>query len=545
MEYDKINGNVAFVDNTHEYFNIKNPSIKYTSVTTLIHKFTQPFDNEFWSAYKALERLIPSDNWKIEKKSLLATKKVSKELLSLYNISEDAFNKEQQDILDDWDKKNRESCERGTKIHLELENSFYGDKRENTLKKLGIGGKFDCKKDYTALDIEKGVYPEYLISIESKDGKLRIAGQIDLLIKNGNEITLADWKGLPLDTEIPTINGWSMLCDLKVGDIIFDKLGMLTKILHKSKIHYNPCYRIEFTNGNSIIADHEHKWEISFRSGEKVMTTEEIKIYLSENPEETPRIKVSKPLYLDAKDLPIDPYVFGSSLLMDSVEIPNVYQRASFKQRLSLIRSIVDKFGKFSLGKCIITVKNKYQDIIKLLSTFGVKSSIHRDNDLIKIIFNSNAFSLITDIDDYYSISKIIPVTTIPTQCLEVDSPTHTFLCTKSMIVTHNTNKEIKTKGTFNTATKSTYNMKYPLNNLPDINFYHYTLQLSTYAWILQQLNPNFIIKDLILYHFDHNGKETMYHCEYLKEDVMRMLAFYKKEVIKEEQRNKRKRIEY
>jgi hypothetical protein len=87
--------------------------------------------------------------------------------------------------------------------------------------------------------------------------------------------------------------------------------------------------------------------------------------------------------------------------------------------------------------------------------------------------------------------------------------------------------------------------MKYPLNTLDDVNFWHYTLQLSTYAWMLQKINPNFIIKDLILIHFDHNGNQTLYHCDYLKTEVERMLAFYKKELIKEKQRSKRKRIEY
>ena len=56
--------------------------------------------------------------------------------------------------------------------------------------------------------------------------------------------------------------------------------------------------------------------------------------------------------------------------------------------------------------------------------------------------------------------------------------------------------------------------MLYPLNNLDDSNFWHYTLQLATYAWMLQKINPDFIIKDLILYHFDHKGNETLYHCE-------------------------------
>ena len=124
--------------------------------------------------------------------------------------------------------------------------------------------------------------------------------------------------------------------------------------------------------------------------------------------------------------------------------------------------------------------------------------------------------------------------TSVPTQCIAVDSPSHTYVAGYSCIVTHNTNKEIKTKGTYNTATRSTYNMKYPLNNLPDVNFYHYTLQLSTYAWMLQKINPNFVIKDLILNHYDHNGNNTLYHCEYLKHDVEKMLYHYKKSLILE-----------
>ena len=113
MKIDKQNGNVAFNDESHCYWNV-NDNEKYISVTTLIHRFTQPFDKDFWSAYKALEKLIPKESWAVEKKSLLNSKKVDMEILSLYNISENDFNKTQQDILDAWDEENRKSCERGT-----------------------------------------------------------------------------------------------------------------------------------------------------------------------------------------------------------------------------------------------------------------------------------------------------------------------------------------------------------------------------------------------------------------------------------------------
>ena len=110
MIIDKQNGDVAYNDLEHSYWNV-NDNEKYVSVTTLIHSYTQEFDQNFWSAYKALEKLLDSDSWKIEKKSLLMTKKFNKEILDLYDISENDFNKTQQDILDQWaeENKNRQS----------------------------------------------------------------------------------------------------------------------------------------------------------------------------------------------------------------------------------------------------------------------------------------------------------------------------------------------------------------------------------------------------------------------------------------------------
>ena len=302
MKIDKQNGNMAFCDAEHKYWDLNDPNKKYISVTTLINSYAQDFDAEFWSTYKALEQLIPSDAWKLEKKSLLSKHIFDKDILNIYNISENIFNKTKQNILDEWETEKEESCTRGTKIHAKLENSFYNSiTRPNTLKKFGIGGKFDCKKDYSDLNLEKAVYPEYLISRDSNDGKLHIAGQIDVLIKNGNEITIADWKS----------------------------------------------------------------------------------------------------------------------------------------------------------------------------------------------------------------------------------------------------NKKIDLKSGFNTQTKSSVKMKYPLNTLDDCNFNHYQLQLSTYAWMIQKINPDFVIKDLILYHFDHKGNETLYHCEYLKKEVERMLIDYKRKLEHQLRLNKYKRIEY
>ena len=633
----KQNGNIAFEEDAHIYYDVTNPDLKFTSVTTMIHSFTQPFDEQFWSAYKALEKLLPKEDWAIEKKALLATKKFNIELLDAYGIAENDFNKEQQAILDAWDNEKRISCERGTKIHAELENSFYNKPKNISLSKYEIGGKFECRKDYTDLDIENAVYPEYLISYVTKDKRMAVAGQIDLLVKKGNKITIADWKGLPLDTEIPTLNGWSTIADLQEGDIIFDKDGNPTKILHKSEIHYNPCYKITFDNGDTIVADHEHRWEISFSTSKKskyhgeyrvqVMTTEEIANYLKNLPEkrtsyDIPKIVNPKPLNLENKNLPIDPYVLGCWLgdgskqcgaitnetnnvlaeiqrrgyslgddisaenrtstytilgiygklkelnLINNKHIPDIYQRASYEQRLDLLRGLMDTDGYYNpkRKRFVMETSQEWQcyDFIKLLSSLGIKSTKF---DIIKKLngkeFHEYSINFSTkglnpflmrnqeieyptrDACSYRNIDKVELVETIPTQCLEVDSPSHTFLCTNKMIVTHNTNKKIETKSFFNTKTKSSVKMQYPLNNLDDVNYWHYAMQLSTYAWMMQQLNPEYEIEDLVLVHFDHEGHMTVYHMPYLKKEVGLMLGYFKKKTILDESKKKRQRIEY
>ena len=114
-------------------------------------------------------------------------------MITKLNLDALLFEKTRLEIQKEYDDNRNKSCERGTKIHAEFENLYY-TKPEHDLKKFGLGGKFTCKKGYYELDLDKGVYPEFLISLASKDGILKVAGQIDLLIKDGNEITLIDYK---------------------------------------------------------------------------------------------------------------------------------------------------------------------------------------------------------------------------------------------------------------------------------------------------------------------------------------------------------------
>ena len=629
MKVDKTNGYVKYNDEKHLYWDDNDG--RYISVTTLIGKFEHEFDKDFWSSYKALEKLIPVEGWKLEKPRLLTTKRFNKEILNIYSIDESSFIESKQAILDQWAEENRISCERGTKIHAGLEESMC--KPEVTLEKYDIGGKFTYKKDHYKLDLEKGVYPEFLIHYKTKDGLLKLAGQVDLLIKDGNHITIVDYKGLPLNTKIITQSGWSTIGELKIGDKIFDEDGEITTVIHKSNIHTNPCYKIIFDNGDDIVADHEHRWKIAFRKNKKnyfsIMTTEQLYEYLqtyTKNSETIPKIINPKPINTKRKNLLIDPYVLGvwlgdgskscgvvtqqkNSPLWDEIikrgyelspnlqhtksrenteirtiyglrsdlvnlnilnnkHIPEEYFTSSIEQRLDLLRGLMDTDGYYhkKRKRFVMNTGQEWQrdDLVRLLGTLGIKSTVFsvvsscngKKFPAWNVCFSTNSLNpFLTrnqeiefpkmDKNSFRNIIKVEKVNTIPTQCIEVDSPKHTFLFSEKCIVTHNTNKKLDQKSYFDTTIKGNTKMKYPLNNIMDCNFLHYTLQLSTYAWMVQQLNSEFIIDRLIIIHYDHSDKVTKYDIEYKKDDVIRMLKYHKYKSMVDKELDKVKRIEY
>ena len=645
MKIDKKNGNVNYCDETHTYWK-DGTNEKYISVTTLIGRFEADFDKEFWSKYKGLERLLGKEKFKLEKSKLLKTKRFDNSILATYDITEAEFNKTVQDILDEWDKKNRESCERGTKIHAQLEAYAKGGKFKEKIVP-NLGRDFNDYKCYVNPDtnelvksIDRGILPEYLVYRESDDGILKLAGQIDLLIKDGNDIWVADYKGLPLDTEIPTENGWKTMQTLKVGDKVFDMDGNLCNVLVKSEVHNNPCYKIVFAKNHTITADCDHKWLVYFKTHpntkyhgnprEVIMTTKELYEHMQnhdmKNGYNIPKIKLAKCLQIENKSLPLDPYILGLWLgdgtnsdgsitqeigsgvwdiirskgfdvgdnkdyrengsenrtvyglisylkkvgVYKNKHIPDEYLLSSFTQRLDLLRGLMDADGYYDKAhnQCIMRTHYQWQaeGMLKLVNSLGVKATLNINtiNNGFKkgvtaydIKFKLSKFNpflcrnqnieLSTDSikNSYYNIKSIEKVETIPTQCIMVDSPTHTYLCTNRLLITHNTNAEIKMKAGFNSTSKSEVKMKYPLNNIPDANYWHYTLQLSTYAWMLQKVNPDFNIKGLILIHFDHEGNITTYQLDYLKDDVERMLAYYKTMRKKEIAQERRKRIEF
>lgn len=195
IRVDKENDTCAFNDEKHLYFD-KVTMQPYISVTQLIGKYSGEFDEEFWSFYKALEALLPEESFYPVKRTLLATKHINKKLIKKLGLDKEVFLQKQNEIKSEYQRKRDESCIRGTSIHSVFENSFY-NRTTFDFSKYGykdLAGEFTCIENRNTLAPGNGVYPEFLISVVSKDGLLRVSGQIDCLIIQGNDVYIIDWK---------------------------------------------------------------------------------------------------------------------------------------------------------------------------------------------------------------------------------------------------------------------------------------------------------------------------------------------------------------
>ncbi len=71
-------------------------------------------------------------------------------------------------------------------------------------------------------------------------------------------------KALALDTPIPTPTGYRTMGELEVGDMVYGDDGEEVKIIRTSPIFYNhDCYRMVFEDGEEIVADGDHLWQVS------------------------------------------------------------------------------------------------------------------------------------------------------------------------------------------------------------------------------------------------------------------------------------------
>ena len=80
------------------------------------------------------------------------------------------------------------------------------------------------------------------------------------------EMPRKNGKALALDTPIPTPSGWTSMEQLAPGDTLFDIEGKPCKVTAISETFADhQCYKMEFSNGESVVADAGHLWKTTAR----------------------------------------------------------------------------------------------------------------------------------------------------------------------------------------------------------------------------------------------------------------------------------------
>ena len=343
-------------------------------------------------------------------------------------------------------------------------------------------------------------------------------------------------KQLALDTLIPTPEGFTTMGEIKPGDTVFDERGNPCRVVAKSPVDYDEqAYRITFKDGEVIEAGERHQWRGEYTYGKRkpcVMTTGELYRMPKDGNSIRFRIAVAGAICTAEKKLPVHPYLMGYWLgnghatkpeitvrtrdipevlahiqpyhrvdtawlnVGDSVVfripdlkpvlvksfhnkvIPPEYLRASYYQRLELLRGLMDSDGAVSdrKGQAIYTSTEKAlsESVSELLWSLGVKNSVttadstqrtdwsRKSRDCGRIPTGETLYYVkFTAFDDmpvtglarkavnrvernpatrshFRYIDKIEKIPNRGMQCVQVDSPSHQYLVGRSFLPTHN-----------------------------------------------------------------------------------------------------------
>ena len=162
-------------------------------------------------------------------------------------------------------------------------------------------------------------------------------------------------KDVPLDTPLPTPNGWTTMGAVQVGDYLLDEQGKPTRVIWKSDVLHNDLYRVTFSDGATQVTSGTHEWDTIDRSAwtrhrnqghtitdyrelwdlAETRTTLEIRDTLDKQH----CIPLNQSLQLRSRPVPVDPYVLGLEM-PPGEQIPLLYLRGSHQQRYALLRGL-------------------------------------------------------------------------------------------------------------------------------------------------------------------------------------------------------------
>lgn len=159
-------------------------------------------------------------------------------------------------------------------------------------------------------------------------------------------------KALPLDMEVPTINGWKTIETITTDDLIFDRFGKICRVKAKSPVFRNhDCYEMELSDGTKITSDSEHLWIVNDHE------------HLFKNREMKTRVQTTKSLFEQMK------FKTGNRMI-GKWSIP-ICQPVKYPKRFNLIHPYVLGCWLGDGNKANSGFTNNDEEVIKNIENFG------------------------------------------------------------------------------------------------------------------------------------------------------------------------------
>ena len=225
--------------------------------------------------------------------------------------------------------------------------------------------------------------------------------------------------------------------------------------------------------------------------------------------------------------------------LLKNKHLPSIFILSSKEQKIDILRGLMDSDGYYNKHRkrfvLSTTKKNQVEFCTELLASLGIKSTIIPCNKYCKekiikgfdVCFSTDLFNPFLCRNEnikiktnkqntYRRIVSVEEVEQVLTKCIEVDSVSHTFLCTKRLIPTHNTNEDL-----FKNYKGKT--LLSPFEDLLDSPYNKYQLQLSMYQLLFEQCG--FEVESRRIIWLKPNGTYENFKTEDLTQKLLKELT--------------------
>lgn len=584
---------IIFNSKSHTYTSGK--KIQYSSVSSLIGKYKQPYNAEYWSLYKAYERVLGDKFKDLKRGYKLQDSSLFKHLRNF--ADEQKVLKTQLEILQEWKGEKDKSIIKGNEYHTFKENQAissgvclnpFSDCNYPTVEstKITVKNKVEYREPTVdeLYDLVDGFHPELILW----NNDYKLAGQADkVFIETINGVRYAEIDDYKTNKAIKKANFFGKMLDplghldcCVSGDTklitedgivkIKDTLDIPIKIWNgnvwsevipfKTKSN-TTLYRVLFDDGSYLDVTDNHKFLIKYRLDKDFIeqTTEDI-INKMNTTKWLPRVPNSNIKYIEKGIEVLEAYDYGFLLgdgtvgkwkseikaelynkdkqikfvtgekrnysnhiiqyfdldykfskdLKYDYGLPNIIFSWDKKSILNFISGWIDADGTNQHGKIRLYGKeDKIRDAQLLLTKCGIKSSIKIAGYKDDITSVSKRKS-----DLYYlSISKTSELNTqrVISNSNNESTKKHKWQFIKSIT------KLEDLQDSFCLTEK--LNNQCVFNNVltKQCNYNHYRLQISTYAWMLEQ--AGYTIRNTAFTHLNQQ-----YKFDYMKHEVQLML---------------------